>query len=72
MGVRESSDGLMVSKRELNEQNEVYIIKLPTPAETPEAFYVGALFKVKKKLLNKEIKSARYFTLELGRNIFEN
>ncbi len=69
MGVRQSPNEIGLSKQVIHDEVEVFIIRLPKPIESPEAFFVAAVFRVKKQFLSKEVESARYFTLELGRNI---
>ena len=71
MGVRQSPNELGLSKQVIGDDVEAFVIRLPKPIESPEAFFVAAVFRVKKQFLSKEIESARYFTLELGRNIFD-
>lgn len=61
--------GLSLSKRNLNGNIELYLIQLPKPRIVPEAFYISTVFDINKKFLSKEVKSIRYFTLELGKNI---
>jgi hypothetical protein len=68
MGVRESNDGLNITKRDLRSDIEVFIIHMPKAANVPEAIYVGITFRVKKQFFKTEVFSARYFTLELGEN----
>ena len=71
MGVKQSPQGLGLSRKALRDDTEALIIRLPRPSEVPEAFLVAAVFQVKSRFLGKEVESVRYFTLELGRNVFD-
>lgn len=66
MDVRQPHAGLDLTMRTLRTGVEVALIRMPRPTATPEAFYIGVAFQVKKRLLRTEALSARYFTLELG------
>jgi len=69
MHVHQPHTGLDVSMTTLSPGIEIVIIRMPKPVASPEALYVGVAFHVKKQLIKTEVISARYFTLELGRNI---
>ena len=62
--------GLPVRKERLSERLEAFLIELPPPSVTPEAFFVAVVFTVRKRMLSTEALSSRYFTLELGRSQF--
>ena len=56
--VLEDDFSLSVSK--LTNGEDLLLIKLPRPNNSPEAFYIGVVIS----------KGLRYFTLELGKDIF--
>lgn len=67
---RHPSFGLGFSIHHLSGNIEAIIIKLPQPKDIAEAFYVAAVYKFKDNSTRKEIENGRYFTLELGKNPF--
>jgi len=71
LGPGESPEGLGVFWTVLRHDTEAWVIHLPKPMETPEAFLVAAVFQFKKQSPGKEVERFRYFTLELGRNTFD-
>lgn len=69
MGVSHPPDELALSKIAIRRDTELFIIRMPRPKTTPEAFYIGVAFRIKRQLLKTDVLSVRYFTLELGRSI---
>ena len=68
MGLSRSGHTFKVSRVEVVKDYEAFIIELPNPKEVPEAFFVAAVFQLKKRFFSKSVESVRYFTLELGKN----
>jgi hypothetical protein len=71
MGLNPSKHKFEVSAMEITKDHEAFIIELPNPQEVPEAFFVAAVFQIKKQLFSKSVESVRYFTLELGKNPYD-
>ena len=69
MGFHQVPPGLSLTKKRIIDDHEAFTIQLPKPNKSPEAFYVALVYLVNRKLFKKEVKSVRYFTLELGPNI---
>lgn len=68
-GTSHPPDGLEFSRTTLRQGTELFLIRMPKPRAVPEAVYVAVAFDVEKQLLRTEVLSARYFTLELGRDV---
>lgn len=69
MHVDQPYDGLDVTTKSLRPDTEIIIIRMPKPVASPEVFYIGIAFRIKKQFVKTEVISSRYFTLELGLNI---
>jgi len=65
----QSHEGLHLAGKIDQEDYKIFVVQLPKPTASPEAFYIGVAFKVTEKILKTEVISARYFTLELGLEI---
>lgn len=68
MGVKQSYEGLSISKSELRSDVQVFVIRMPKATNVPEAIWIGVAFRVKRQFLKTDVYSGRYFTLELGKN----
>jgi hypothetical protein len=69
IGINYPHDALSLSKLVLKSDIEAFLIQMPEPTSPPEAFYVVVVFRIKKNLFRTEATDARFFTLELGKNI---
>lgn len=69
MGVRQTTVDFQVTKNTLQEGSEVFTIKLPEPTRVPDAFLVSAVYQFKNSSVG--IDTARYFTLEFGKNPYD-
>lgn len=59
-----------ITSKEIIQNQEAFVIQLPTPKNVPEAFFVATVFKINKQIFSKNVEHVRYFTLELGKNPF--
>ena len=62
----------LIKRVSINKGISLFIIKLPKPMLVPEAFFIGVATKSTKAFLSTKIDDIRYFTLELGLNIYTN
>ena len=63
--------GLRLSKRIMDKNYEAYIIQMPKPIVVPEAFWAVITFELDYQTITPKVITIRYFTLELGKNPYE-
>ena len=71
MGVTEDSQGLAVTRMELSSRLDALLIRLPAPRQAREAFFLAVIYHMKRRLFKTEPVAVRYFTLELGLDVFD-
>ena len=64
-------DGLMMFREKIGSNHEAIIIQMPTPAVVPEAFFGAMIFELDYFTLSPKVTAVRYFTLEMGKNPYE-
>jgi hypothetical protein len=63
--------GLNLFREKLDSNHEVFVIQMPKPEVVPEAFFGAMVFKLDYFTLSPKVTAVRYFTLEMGKNPYE-
>ena len=66
-----SPDGLNLFREKLDSNHEAFIVQMPKPEVVPEAFFGAMVFELDYFTLSPKVTAVRYFTLEMGKNPYE-
>ena len=64
-------NGLKLFREKLDSNHEAFVIQMPKPEVVPEAFYGAMVFELDYFTLSPKVTAVRYFTLEMGKNPYE-